>query len=200
MQSMSVAKADTVRVALRDVAGEDYARLLEGMVQYRNYLFRMAYSIVRHTEDAEDAVQAAYLSAWSAWASFRGQSSLKTWLTTIVMNKALSELRTKRRQTWVSMDDDPALLADAEWQMSLGQASPEQHAIREQSVRRVEERLAHLPAVTQGIVMLRYGQDLSVEEIAKSRGTSRASVKGHLVRGCKALRKGVAARRRMLVA
>jgi RNA polymerase sigma-70 factor (ECF subfamily) len=204
MQSMSVAMADTVRVTRMDVAGtkpagEDYAHLLEGMVKYRSYLFRMAYSIVRHTEDAEDAVQAAYLSAWTGWASFRGQSSLKTWLTTIVMNKALSELRTKRRQTCVFLDDEPALMADAEWQMSLGQTTPEQHAIREQSVRRVTEQMAYLPEHTQCMVMLRYGQELSVEEIAQSRGTSRASVKGHLVRGCKALRKGVASRRRMLV-
>ncbi|AFL87782.1 RNA polymerase sigma factor, sigma-70 family [Terriglobus roseus DSM 18391] len=198
MQMMPVVMVDGVRSSLTDFATDDRTRLMDAMVKHRNYLYRMAYSIVRHAEDAEDAVQAAYLSAWTGWASFRGQSTLKTWLTTIVMNKALSELRTKRRQTCVSMDADPALLADAEWRLSAGQVTPEQLAIREQSVRRVTEQMAYLPEHTQCMVMLRYGQELSVEEIAQSRGTSRASVKGHLVRGCKALRKGVSSRRMLM--
>jgi RNA polymerase sigma-70 factor (ECF subfamily) len=183
MQAISVAVTDAVRCS-----HEDHGRLFDAMVEYKAYLLRVAYSILRHTEDAEDAVQAAYLSAWTGWASFRGQSSLKTWLTTIVMNKALTELRTKRRQTWVSMDGDPALMVDAEWQLSVGQVTPEQQAIREQSVRRVRERMGDLPAQTRGIVILRYVQEMSVEEIARVRGTTQGAVKGHLYRGCKALR------------
>jgi RNA polymerase sigma-70 factor (ECF subfamily) len=183
MQAISIAATDEVRCS-----HDDHARLYEAMVKHKTYLFRMAFSILRHTEDAEDAVQATYLSAWTAWDSFRGQSSLKTWLTTIVMNKALTELRTKRRQTWLSMDGDPALMMDAEWQLAAGQVTPEQDAIREQSVQRVRERLSYLPKQTQGIVMLRYLQELSVEEIARARGTTQGAVKGHLHRGCKALR------------
>jgi RNA polymerase sigma-70 factor (ECF subfamily) len=183
MQNLSVEAPDVVRCTL-----DDHAPLLNAMVDYKSYLNRMAYSILHHAEDAEDAVQAGYLSAWTSWTSFRGQSSLKTWLTTIVMNKALSELRTKRRKTWTSFEDDPALMVEAEWQMSVGQVTPEQHAMRAQTMRRVRELLAELPPQTRSVVMLRYGNDLSVEEIAVANGTTRGAVKSHLHRGRKAMR------------
>jgi RNA polymerase sigma-70 factor (ECF subfamily) len=194
MHTNPVGMTDGYRAPMTACAANDRADLLDAMVEYRNYLYRMAFSILRHAEDAEDAVQAAYLSAWTGWASFRQQSSLKTWLTTIVMNKALTEVR-KRRQTCLSMDADPLLMADAEWQLWAGQVTPEQQAIREQSVRRLQERMARLPQPTQTIVMLRFGQDLSLEEVARSSGTTRSSVNWHLQRGCKALRKSVVLRR-----
>lgn len=197
MQTNPVGMTSGYRARTTACAANDRADLLDAMVKYRNYLYRMAFSILRHAEDAEDAVQAAYLSAWTGWASFRGQSSLKTWLTTIVMNKALTEVR-KRRQTCLSMDGDPALMADAECQLSVGQVTPEQHAIREQSVRRLQERMARLPQPTQTIVMLRFEQDLSLDEVAQSSGTTRSSVNWHLSRGCKALRKSVPRRRALL--
>ncbi|SEC52874.1 RNA polymerase sigma factor [Terriglobus roseus] len=197
MQTNPVGMTNGYRAPRTASAANDRADLLDAMVEHRNYLNRVAFSILRHAEDAEDAVQAAYLSAWTGWASFRQQSSLKTWLTTIVMNKALTEVR-KRRQTCLSMDADPLLMADAEWQLSVGQVTPEQHVIREQSVRRLQERMARLPQPTRTIVMLRFGQDLSLEEVALSSGTTRSSVNWHLSRGCKALRKSVA-RRRMLI-
>jgi RNA polymerase sigma-70 factor (ECF subfamily) len=185
MQANSVEATDAVRCTFAD-----HTPLYDAMQQHKTYFFRVANSILRHTEDAEDAVQAAYLSAWTAWASFRGQSSLKTWLTTIVMNKSLSELRSRQRRTWVSIDDDLTSRAEAEWQLSVSQKTPEQQAIRAQAVRRVEQQLASLPPQTRGIVMLRYGNDLSVDEIAKTSGTTRSSVKGHLHRGTKAMRLG----------
>jgi RNA polymerase sigma-70 factor (ECF subfamily) len=184
MQTMPVATADTVRCSLND-----HARLYEAMLEHSSYFFRVAYSILHHCEDAEDAVQAAYLSAWSSWASFQGQSSVRTWLTTIIMNKALTELQRKRRRTWISIDDDPALMIEAEWQLSLAQKTPEQQAMRAQTAYRVNKHLERLPEQTKGIITLRYLHEFSAEEIARAQNASLGSVKGHLRRGCQAMRK-----------
>jgi RNA polymerase sigma-70 factor (ECF subfamily) len=186
MQTTPVATANTVCCPLTD-----HGRLYDAMLKHGNYLFRVAFSILRHSEDAEDSVQAAYLSAWSGWSSFHGQSSVKTWLTSIVMNKSLTELQRKRRRTWMSIDDDPALMIEAEWQLSLAQKTPEQQAMRAQTTYRVKQQLARLPRQTRGIVTLRYLHELSAEEIARAHNASLGSVKGHLRRGCEALRKGM---------
>jgi RNA polymerase sigma-70 factor (ECF subfamily) len=197
MQTMPVAVADDVRYLYEEalpfdaeVREEpvDHARLYEAMVQHKPYLLRVAFSILKHHEDAEDAVQAGYLSAWKAWERFRGGASLKTWLTSIVMNKALTELRTKRRKTWMSMDADPAFMMEVEWALSGGQVSPEFYAIQSQQMGRVQARLRDLPTATKQVVMLRYVDELSVDEIARVQGTTRGSVKGHIRRGCLRLR------------
>jgi RNA polymerase sigma-70 factor (ECF subfamily) len=186
MNTLSVEGTDAVRSSLID-----HARLYDVMVQHKSYFHRIAYSILHQTEDAEDAVQAAYLSAWTGWANFHSGSSVKTWLTTIVMNKALTELRTKRRRSFTSIDDDPVVMVEAEWQLSLGQVTPEQYVMREQAARRAKELLADLPKQTQGIVTQRYMQEFTVDEIARANGTSKGAVKSHLHRGCKAMRKSV---------
>ncbi|MCB1930446.1 MAG: sigma-70 family RNA polymerase sigma factor, partial [Rhodocyclaceae bacterium] len=64
---------------------------LEQLMRANNRrLFRTARSILRNDADAEDAVQDSYISAYHALEQFRGQSSLSTWLTRIVVNKALA--------------------------------------------------------------------------------------------------------------
>src|SRR6478609_7946035 len=60
-------------------------------------LFRVARSILRDDDAAEDALQAAYLKGFAALASFRGESSLSTWFTRIVINEANALVRERRR-------------------------------------------------------------------------------------------------------
>ena len=71
---------------------------LERMMRANNRrLFRTARGILRDDADAEDAVQDAYVSAYRALADFKGESSLSTWLTRIVVNKSLERLRCRSR-------------------------------------------------------------------------------------------------------
>ena len=65
-------------------------------------LYRVARGVVRDDNEAEDVLQEAYLRAFSALADFRGESSLSTWLTRIVLNEALQRLR---RRTDVPVSD-----------------------------------------------------------------------------------------------
>ena len=61
--------------------------------RYNRRLYRVARSVVRDDGEAEDVLQEAYLRAFSSLADFRGQSSLSTWLTRIVLNEAFQRLR-----------------------------------------------------------------------------------------------------------
>src|SRR3546814_15541012 len=59
-------------------------------------LFRDARAGVRHDAEAEDVVQEAYTHAFAGLSTFRGESSLSTWLTRIVLTEATGRLRTRR--------------------------------------------------------------------------------------------------------
>ncbi|WP_431461148.1 sigma-70 family RNA polymerase sigma factor, partial [Klebsiella pneumoniae] len=73
------------------------------MTRYNQRLYRLARSILRNDAEAEDAVQEAYLRAFANLAGFRGDSSLATWLSRIVINEALGRLRKTRRAETVSL-------------------------------------------------------------------------------------------------
>lgn len=72
-------------LALQVVAGDSaaFARLMR---QYNRRLFRLARVTLKHDGDAEDALQDAYLQAFRAIGKFRGDASLGTWLSQLVMN------------------------------------------------------------------------------------------------------------------
>ena len=65
----------------------------------------VARGILRDREDAQDAVQAAFMVAFRRLESFRGDSSFKTWITRIVVNCCLLQLRERRnRKTRLEAD------------------------------------------------------------------------------------------------
>src|SRR6202048_3326122 len=67
--------------------------------------YRRAYRYLGNAADAEDAVQDALLSACRHLDQFKGQSKMSTWLTTIVINSALTQLRRRPRQIHMSLDE-----------------------------------------------------------------------------------------------
>src|SRR5215467_841963 len=75
-------------------------------------LYRIARSIVRSDSEAEDVVQEAYANAFTHLDSFRGDSSLATWLARITMNEALARLR--RERPTVSLDTDTTYRTEAQ--------------------------------------------------------------------------------------
>src|SRR3546814_15478814 len=68
----------------------------ELMQRCNQRLFRVARAVVRDDAEAEDVVQEAYTHAFAGLSTFRGESSLSTWLTRIVLNEATGRLRKRR--------------------------------------------------------------------------------------------------------
>jgi RNA polymerase sigma-70 factor, ECF subfamily len=73
--------------------------------QHYEVSLRTAYRILRSREDSEDAVQTAYLAAFRSLHLFRGEASFKTWITRIVSNCCLMQLRERRSRPWVPLDN-----------------------------------------------------------------------------------------------
>src|SRR5580704_4608334 len=67
--------------------------------------YRCALRVLGNAADAEDAVQEALLAAYRHIDQFRGQSQMTTWLTTIVRNCALMQLRKRPRPIHLSLDE-----------------------------------------------------------------------------------------------
>lgn len=72
---------------------------------YYKASLRTAYRIFRSKEDSEDAVQTAYCAVFRAFHRFRGESSFNTWITRIVVNCCLMQLRERRAGRQVALGD-----------------------------------------------------------------------------------------------
>ena len=152
-------------------------------------LFRVAWSVLKSTPDAEEAVQAAYLSAFANIASYEGRSALSTWLTRIVLNEAFGRHRAeegRRRfleQRGVSMLDD---YRDALMRGSDGD-SPDTTVAREQIRKVLEHAIGNLPDAFRTVFILREIEGLSSEETSQILDLPVATVKTRLFRGRKRL-------------
>src|SRR5580704_6824380 len=67
--------------------------------------YRCALRVLGNAADAEDAVQEALFAAYRHIDQFRGQAQMATWLTTIVRNCALMQMRKRTRQVCLSLDE-----------------------------------------------------------------------------------------------
>src|SRR3546814_16402836 len=70
-------------------------------------LFRVARAVVRDDAEAEDVVQEAYTHAFAGLSTFRGESSLSTWLTHIVLTEANGRLRKRRPSVDIATFEAP---------------------------------------------------------------------------------------------
>src|SRR4029453_16742456 len=84
--------------------------------RHARYLFGIAHSLSGHASDAEDLVQETLMGALTGVENFRGDSSVRTWLVKILVNRAAMLRRTRSRHPEVKLDDvtaSPALPASA---------------------------------------------------------------------------------------
>src|SRR5271163_3716412 len=96
----------------------------EGLVaRFRDKIYARAYSMMRHEEEALDLSQDAWVKGWQRLAQFQGDSSFVTWMTRIVINLCLDQLRKQKRQRAESieaMEEEGGV----ERQMPVVQANP----------------------------------------------------------------------------
>jgi RNA polymerase sigma-70 factor (ECF subfamily) len=129
----------------------------ELVTEHSAAMYRVALSMMRDHALAEDIVQESIMKAWQALGSFRGESSVKTWLLRITHNTAISALR-KRRDDLMSpyeLPDTPA------------SGSVEDEAVLHADAHEIWAALRRLDDLSRTIVVLREVDQMSYEEIAE---------------------------------
>lgn len=153
-------------------------QLLDELVrEHLDAVYRVAYSVVRDSALAEDVAQDAILKAWRALPTFRGDSSLRSWVLRITHNTAISTLRKRREEL-----RDPAMLPEQE-----SRSSTESEAVQSMSIDAFEEALNQLDELSRSIIVLREIEGLSYDEIAELVGVPLPTVKTRLLRGRRVL-------------
>ncbi|MDA1091778.1 MAG: sigma-70 family RNA polymerase sigma factor [Acidobacteria bacterium] len=182
----AVAEAELV-AALK--AGEDAA--FETLVRTSSQrLLAVARRFARTEEDAQDIVQTAYLNAFLALEKFEGQAQLSTWLHRIVVNTALTKLRTQRTKPEESIETLlPRFKADGHHvEQFLDWSAPADVLVERSETRAVVRRcIAELPEAYRTVLLLRDIEERSTREVADALDLSMAAVKTRLHRARQSL-------------
>lgn len=154
-------------------------------------LYRLARGILRNEAEAEDVVQEAYVRAFTHLASFRGESSLATWLGRIVMNEALGRLRRARPSVDINAVDHGVMEAQI-IQFPLATVDDPEKSMAQREIREVvEHAIDDLPEAFRIVFITRVVEGMNVDETAKILGLKPETVKTRLHRARVMLRKSV---------
>jgi len=161
-------------VLLERVAAGDEDAFADLVGRYQARFFRVALRILGNERDAEDGVQLAFLRVFRKAGSYRSDWQGSTWLYRVLTNVCVDVWRKRGRQ--------PSIDAASE----VEEAAARTHSVALRLD--VHGALARLPAEMRSVVVLRFSEDLSYEEIARVRGVSINTVKTQLARAKRALR------------
>ncbi len=144
-------------------------RLEELIDLYGNAVLRLCTLYLGDRHLAEDAFQETFLKAWKKQDSFRGESSIKTWLMHIAVNTCRDMLRSGWFRTMRRSQPVETLLS-----LSSGGDLQEETAVR--------DAVLHLPGIYREVILLHYDQGMNTREIAASLGLPPNSVSTRLRR------------------
>ena len=179
--------------ALRSGVDQAYETLIE---RYQQPVYNLVYRLLDDPSETSDVVQEVFLKIFRNIGSFRGNSSLKTWVYRIAYNEAWNHrrwfTRHKRQEVGLERDEEGSLsfrdvLPDPGRSQFQIVSDHETHAL-------IEDALEDLNPAFRAAVVLRDIEDLSYEEIAEVLGVSLGTVKSRILRGREALRKGLTSR------
>jgi RNA polymerase sigma-70 factor (ECF subfamily) len=162
-------------------AGDREGAFREVVEATRDSLYRFLLHMLRDEETARDVFQDTYVRVFAALGGFRGEASVTTWVLTVGRNTALNRIRTRKvAARGVSLEE----LGDA----GLGAAGVADDAREPVATRSVLAAVESLPEAQREAVLLYYGEDRSVAEIASMTGRTANTVKSDLLRARRKLR------------
>ncbi len=176
----SGAKSDeALAVEAKRGSEEAFRELVE---RFHRPVYALLVRIVRQPELAEDLAQDSFLKAWKALARFDPGRKFSSWMFKIAHNTALDELRRGGLETvsldapFADGDEPPELPAD------LAAENPLLRTLARESGRVLERAISRLRPAYRGILLLRFAQEMSYDEIAEVLGVPLGTVKIHIFR------------------
>ena len=187
-----MAIVDMKMVASRAISELDDLEALVEAEQRRVY--RVLLAMLRDPEAADGLTQECFLKAYQSRGKFRGECSLRTWLIRIAVNLARDHLKSRRWQFWRKLSQE----ADVAWEHAatvISPVTPERELLAREALAGVWSAVGSLPGRQREVFVLRFVEEMSIEEIAAAISLRPGTVKAHLARATGAIRERVTANR-----
>src|SRR6516164_1785542 len=154
----------------------DMAAFEELVARHRDKLYARAYSMMRNEEEAIDLSQEAWVKGWQRLKQFQGESSFGTWMTRIIINLCLDQLRKQKRQRTESIEAMDEESGGVERQMPVVTVNPTAGLERIELRQRIDKALGLLSYEHRTVLILHEFEELEYKEIVKVMGCSIGTV------------------------
>jgi RNA polymerase sigma-70 factor (ECF subfamily) len=182
-QAQELVRQESLEIA-QGLKRQDAGLLDELIVRYQHRLLRYLLFLTSNREQAEDLFQEVWMRVLVRGGQFNGKARFDTWLFTVARNMVI-DLRRKR--TMSSLDEMFETAGDEDRPMAIEIASDEptpfDQCVSSEDRERLTSALLQMEPVYREVLVLRFHEDLSLEEIANVTRAPLSTVKSRLYRG-----------------
>src|SRR5947199_10232734 len=158
----------------------DMVAFEELVARHRDKIYARAFSMMRNEDEAVDLSQEAWVKGWQRLKQFQGESSFVTWMTRIVINLCLDQLRKQKRHRSESIEMMEEESGGVERQMPIIVVNPTERLERSELRQRIDKALALLSVGHRSVLDLKEFEELEYTEIAKRMQCSIGTVMSRL--------------------
>jgi RNA polymerase sigma-70 factor (ECF subfamily) len=165
---------------VRSAQRGDMVAFEELVARHRDKIYARAFSMMRNEDEATDLSQEAWVKGRQRLKQFQGDSSFVTWMTRIVINLCLDQLRKHKRQRAESIELMEEESGGVERQMPVVTVNPTERLERSELRQRIDKALGLLSYEHRTVLILHEFEDLEYKEIAKRMECSIGTVMSRL--------------------
>jgi RNA polymerase sigma-70 factor (ECF subfamily) len=152
-------------------------------------IFRLMLGMVRDPDAAQTLTQECFLKAYQVRAGYRGEASVTTWLIRIAMNLARDYHRNRRLEFWRRLFSGSRSIDQAEPVVPDPAPTAEEDLLAKEKLAAVWSAVEGLSPQQRAVFVLRFVEEMSLEEIASATNLKTGTVKIHLFRALGTVRK-----------
>jgi len=152
--------------------------------RHQRHVYQLCYRFAGNHEDANDLAQDVFIRAYRGLKTFKGQSSVGTWLYRIAVNVCLTRMSAKSRVEAL----DP-LIASSDERTASHEETAADALLRGERARQVRAAIARLPKKQRATLVLRVYHELPHDQIAGILGSSVGAVKANFFHALNNLKK-----------
>jgi len=158
----------------------DMGAFEELVARHRDKIYARAFSMMRNEEEAIDLSQEAWVKGWQRLKQFQGESSFGTWMTRIIINLCLDQLRKHKRQRTESIEAMDEESGGVERQMPVITVNPTEGLERAELRQRIDKAMAQLSHEHRTVLILHEFEEMEYKQIAKTMECSIGTVMSRL--------------------
>jgi RNA polymerase sigma-70 factor (ECF subfamily) len=155
---------------------------------YRPRLLRYVAFSIGDQDLAETITQDCLLKAFNGRGSFRGDCSVSTWLFSIANNLVRDQLRTKKFQFWRNARATAVDVQEMASFLPSHESSPEKRMLAREQAEQVKAVVEELSVNQRRVFLMRFTEEMDLDEISETLGMPVNTVKTHLHRAVTAIR------------
>jgi len=178
-------EARLARMALKG----DQSAFAELVGLYQDKLYHMAYRMLYNRQEAEDVVQDTFLRVYKNLERYDDSLKFSTWIYRIATNLCIDRLRKRKPSYSLDAESNDHEGLDGYSMIPSDNRTPESELLLSETQHIIHQAIETLPAKYKSVMVLRYLQDMSLQEIGDVLEVPVTTVKTRVHRGREFLRK-----------